>query len=160
MKGGRLSKHVMVTVGAPTTVTVGGFVLDENSQPVADARVAIIGAGNLTHTFTDSDGSYLIVGLQSGLVTNVAYRYGYETTPNNFDNPARIFDANGNSFDHLATSFPKVSVQAFGSADESRGSVDAKFQFQRQGGDISSELAVFFQVGRPAIVLSSQPGTE
>ncbi|MBI1841235.1 MAG: PKD domain-containing protein [Verrucomicrobia bacterium] len=152
MKGGKLSRHVLVTVGSPTTVTVGGSVRDENGQPVPNARVAVLGAGNNQYTFTDTDGTYTLVGLQSGVVTNVAFRYGYETVPNNFVNPSPVFDASGPSYDHLAVSLPMVSVQSFGSADESRGSPDAKFRFHRQGGDLASDLAVYFAVGGTATV--------
>lgn len=146
MKGGKLSRHVLVTVGSPSTVTVGGVVKDENGDPLEGVRVAVVGGTEDRIALTDTDGSFTLVGVDGGFRNNIAFRYGYETQPKNFQNPAPIFEGGGLSLEYLAASYPLVSVQALGTADESRPAGDAKFRFTRKGGDLFSALPIYFQL--------------
>lgn len=146
MKGGKISRHVLVTVGSPSTVTVGGVVRDENGDPVEGARVAVVGGAEDRIALTDTDGTFTLVGVNGGFRENIAFHYGYETQPKNFQNPAPIFEGGGFALEYLAASYPLVSVQALGAADESRPTGDAKFRFTRKGGDLLSDLPVYFQL--------------
>ncbi|MBM3845186.1 MAG: PKD domain-containing protein, partial [Verrucomicrobia bacterium] len=144
MKGGKRSQHRVITVGAPSTVVLQGVVRDENGAPLSDAIVAVIG-GNQLVTLSDSEGRYSLAGPNNSLVTNVAYKHGFETSPANFDNPAPVINGDGPSMDHVAVALPLVSVQATGATmDEGLGSLGSSFRFNRRGGEISNSLVVHY----------------
>jgi uncharacterized repeat protein (TIGR01451 family)/uncharacterized delta-60 repeat protein len=132
MKGGKASAHLLVSIGTNSVVHVTGTVVDQDGTPVADVRVAAIGTGSQP-AFTDTQGRYIIAGLTNGgAVTNVAYKYGYETTPLTFANPAPVGDNDGGGFDHIAVALPTVSVTPVAGASE-QGLRPGSFRFTRTG---------------------------
>jgi uncharacterized repeat protein (TIGR02543 family) len=97
MKGGETSQSVVVRVGSPSTFRIHGLVTDSNG-PVQGARIYV---SNSKLTYTDSDGSYSLVGLSSGSYTVNASLYPHTFVPVGFSNPVRVgpdaFDINFSS---------------------------------------------------------------
>ncbi len=98
MKGGTASDSVVVRVGSPTTVRLAGRVLHDG-QPVEGVRVSV---SNTKLTFTDSDGTYLLVGLAKGTYTVTAAAEGLLFTKNGFTNPLNL-TANRTGIDFTAS---------------------------------------------------------
>lgn len=65
MRGGTARDTVIVRVGSPGTFRISGRVLDQNSQPVRGIKVS----AGAKFAYTDSDGTYTIVGLAAGSYT-------------------------------------------------------------------------------------------
>lgn len=157
MKGGVVSRHVVVTVGSPATFRMSGRVLDPDGNPVAGVRVhngrdypddtTPAGQGYL-YAFTDSEGYYTITGLAPGSYENRAFIYGYRTEPA-FLNPQQLTVADATDLDHVATPLPRVSVSRRENAPES-GATPGGFILKREG-DLSQDLKISFQVGGSAI---------
>jgi len=88
MKGGLISKHLVVRVGDPTTFAMSGRVVDDLGQPVRGVRVHNgFSGGAYRNAYTDSDGLYTMTGIVSGLYTNRAFLYGYNTARWTFPTP-------------------------------------------------------------------------
>ncbi len=62
MKGGTYRRTVVVRVGSPATFRISGRVLDQQNRPLGGMRVTSSGKT----VYTDSDGSYTVVGLSAG----------------------------------------------------------------------------------------------
>ena len=86
MKGGVASDSVIVRIGSPTTYRISGQVTG-NSGPAQGVRVYVSSA---RMTYTDSDGTYNLVGLPAGSYTLAASLYGYSFTNFNFVNPVSV----------------------------------------------------------------------
>jgi hypothetical protein len=65
MRGGTARDTVIVRIGSPNVFRISGRVVDQNSQPVRGIKVS---AGS-KFAYTDSDGTYTIVGLAAGNYT-------------------------------------------------------------------------------------------
>lgn len=85
MKGGVGSQSLVVTIGAPTTYRISGQVLTTNG-PLQGVRVFVSTA---RMSYTDSDGTYDIVGLPAGSYTVAASLENYNFTTN-FSNPVSV----------------------------------------------------------------------
>ncbi len=76
MKGGEARSSMTITVGAPTTASVSGMVLDEFGNPLAGVQVhnGLNTTGNAGYrgTYSASDGSYTITNLNAGSYTLAA----------------------------------------------------------------------------------------
>jgi len=83
MKGGQASDSVIVRIGSPTTYRISGQVFGDSGL-IEGARVYVSAT---RMTYTDSDGTYNIVGLPAGSYTVNASLYGYTFTNANFTNP-------------------------------------------------------------------------
>ncbi|HMC28389.1 MAG TPA: PKD domain-containing protein, partial [Verrucomicrobiae bacterium] len=89
LKGGEAGSSVIVRIGNPATYRVSGRVtLDGN--PVEGVRVQNgLSRDDYRGAWTDSDGSYTIVGLSPGTYQVEAAKYGYVLAPS-FANPISI----------------------------------------------------------------------
>jgi hypothetical protein len=86
MKGGTASDSVLISVGSPTTYRISGTVTAAGA-PVPGARVYV---SSTRMAYTDSDGTYSIVGLPaSSYVVNVSLN-SYTFTPSGFSNPVNV----------------------------------------------------------------------
>src|SRR5205814_1223077 len=95
MKGGLGSASVVVQVGSPTTYRISGRVTAEGN-PLVNVRVYV---SSSKMTYTDSDGTYNLVGLAAGNYTVNASLYGYALSPTGFANPVSVGpNATGISF--------------------------------------------------------------
>lgn len=65
MKGGTATDSILVTYGSPTTYRIAGAVT-QAGVPVAGARVSV---SSTRIAYTDSDGTYALVGLPAGSYT-------------------------------------------------------------------------------------------
>lgn len=74
MKGGVASDSVIVRIGSPITYRISGQVKDNNT-PVEGVRVY---ASSTLMTYTDSDGTYNLVGVPGGTYTVNAQLDGYD----------------------------------------------------------------------------------
>lgn len=86
MKGGTASDSVVVKVGAPTTRLITGRVLNDG-KPLAGVYVS---ASSTKGGYTDTDGSYSIVGVTSGTYTLDAKLNGFEFVHPGFANPLSV----------------------------------------------------------------------
>ncbi|MCH8475889.1 MAG: MBG domain-containing protein, partial [Opitutales bacterium] len=98
MKGGIASETAVITVGEPTNNReIWGRVL-LSGKPLANARVHI---GTNHQVWTDSDGSYRLVGLAPGTHTVSAQFDGVELT-RDFSNPVDVSAGNAYGMDFTA----------------------------------------------------------
>jgi hypothetical protein len=86
MKGGTASDSVIIRAGSPSTYRISGKILD-NNVPVEGVRVYVSGT---KMTYTDSDGSYALVGLTPGSYTVNAQLDGYTFYHPGFSNPIGV----------------------------------------------------------------------
>ncbi len=97
MKGGVASDSIVVRVGSPTTFRISGRVLT-NNIPVEGVRVYVSAART---TYTDSDGTYNLVGLSAGSFTVSAqldgYTFSYPTYASAISVGPNVTDANFNA---------------------------------------------------------------
>ena len=84
MKGGVGSQSLVVTIGSPTTFRISGQVQTTNG-PLQGVRVYV----STRMSYTDSDGSYDIVGLPPGTYSVAASLENY-TFLTNFSNPVSV----------------------------------------------------------------------
>lgn len=86
LKGGSVTKSMVVTIGSPTTYRISGTVT-KAGQPLAGVRVSV---GTTTQTFTDSDGLYTLTGLAAGSYTVSASLFDHTLTRAGFSNPVAV----------------------------------------------------------------------
>ncbi|MCC5789699.1 MAG: carboxypeptidase regulatory-like domain-containing protein [Opitutales bacterium] len=99
MKGGIASETAVITVGEPSNNReIWGRVL-QAGQPLANARVHI---GTNHQVWTDTDGSYRLVGLSPGTHTVSAMYDGVEMTAD-FSNPVDVSEGNAYGMDFDAS---------------------------------------------------------
>lgn len=156
MKGGISSRHVVITVGSPTTYRISGRVLDTLGQPVQNARVA---NGALTEAtaynyntnyqwaYTDANGEYTFVNLEAGSYPVSAFIEGYITKPLNFTPPITLIDRDAIDVDFLATPRPIVTVQTVSDAVAPTNA--GSFKLTRTG-DTNTALQAVFLLGGSA----------
>lgn len=152
MKGGVRSSHVLITADGVNTTRVSGRVVDLNRNPIANVRVAALGASDAVG-FTDSDGRYTIAGIPSGTVTNVAHLYGWTIVPDNFHNPSPLTDGAAAELNYVALTRPTISVEPVRDADLG-GNPLGGFRFKRTG-LISEPLTISYRLDGDA-----QPGID
>ncbi|MDB6035881.1 MAG: Calx-beta domain protein, partial [Verrucomicrobiales bacterium] len=166
MKGGVVSRYVVVTVGTPDTFTISGRVLDSEGIPVRGVRVHNGGTlppytpppepgmpatppatGNATYrySYTDSDGYYTIGNVPAGTFQVGAFVFGYITRPLGFYNPIVVSDANISDLDFIAQNLPVVTVTPGTNATENDTSNPGFLTISRSG-DLSQELKVRFAI--------------
>ena len=179
MKGGVASAHVVVTVGAPTTFTMSGRVLDPNGNPVQGVRVhnsgvkpanpppapdgistnaPITDIGTYRYGYTDSDGYYVIGNVPVGTYTCRAFIYGYRTEPLDFTDPVVINSGNALNLNFVAAPLTRVSLTQTRDAFEPGLTEDDDGLFtitrSRLDEDYSQELKVRFSVSGTALINS------
>lgn len=85
-RGGIGSASVLVRVGTPTTLRIGGRILREG-EPVSNVRVHV---SETQQAFTDSDGRYILAGLSRGNFTVRAQAEGLLFNRVGFVNPINL----------------------------------------------------------------------
>jgi len=80
MKGGLASASVIVRIGSPTTYRISGLVTSAGN-PLVNVRIYVSPS---KMAYTDSDGTYNLVGLASGTYTVNASLYGYSLSTSGF----------------------------------------------------------------------------
>jgi hypothetical protein len=86
MKGGESQASVVITVGAPTTFIISGTVADTGGTGIEGVLVY---TSTTKSTYTNSDGTYNLVGLAAGSYTVTAAKQGFTMTPA-FTNPVVV----------------------------------------------------------------------
>jgi hypothetical protein len=86
MKGKVASDSVVVTVGSPSTFQISGLVTS-GGVPLQGVRMAV---SSTKVAYTDSDGTYTLVGLTAGSYTVSAARENYSFSPFGFSNPVAV----------------------------------------------------------------------
>ena len=100
-KGGVATDSVIITVGTPTNYRISGTVT-LGGQPVLGARVSV---SSSVMTFTDSDGTYNLVGLAAGSYTVSAAKFDHVMTAG-FTNPVTVGpNAAGKDFTATQTTY-------------------------------------------------------
>jgi hypothetical protein len=97
MKGGSASDSLVVRVGSPTTRIITGYVTADG-KPLEGVRVFVSSSQS---AFTDSDGTYKLVGLPNGTYTLNAKLAGYNFIHPGFTNPIQV-RADIANFDFMA----------------------------------------------------------
>jgi uncharacterized delta-60 repeat protein len=180
MKGGVISRHILVTVGSPATYTISGRVLDTEGNPVQGVRVhnsgtkpdtaspyegpplSVIGStdlfpasvGTYRYGFTDIDGYYIIGNNVPDDYVLRAFKFGYSTVPLSFTDPVDVRNGNANEINFTATKIARVRVAQTLDAFELGGEGnDGIFTITREGGDFTQDLPVRFSVSGSAFYL-------
>jgi len=86
MKGGEASDSVIVRVDNPGTYHISGTIT-ANGGPLNNVRVSV---SSMKVTYTDSDGTYTLAGLNPGSYTVSAALDLYEFSPVGFSNPVTV----------------------------------------------------------------------
>jgi hypothetical protein len=86
MRGGTASDSVIVRVGTPSTYRISGKIM-YGTNGAHGVRVYV---STTRMAYTDSDGTYSIVGLPAGSYTVSASLYGYSFTYSGFANPVSV----------------------------------------------------------------------
>jgi uncharacterized repeat protein (TIGR02543 family) len=108
MKGGEASASVVVRIGSPSTFAIRGVVTDSNG-PMHGVRVYVSTA---RVAYTDSDGTYSLVGLPAGSYTVSASLYPHTFAPVGFSNPVQVGpDAAGVNFSSSTVLPPTITAQ-------------------------------------------------
>ena len=109
MKGGLASDSVLVRVGSPTTYRISGSV-SSGGKPLVNVRVYV---SPTSMSYSDSDGSYNLVGLAAGSWNVSASLYGYSFSPSGLTNPVVLGPnaTNVNFLAALAITNPPVITQ-------------------------------------------------
>jgi hypothetical protein len=160
LRGGLGVRHVVVTVGHPSTFRISGHVRDESGRPMPGFRVhngrtfRNANEGHHVSTFTDSDGAYTLTNLKAGIYTNGAFNFGYSTT--RLENaPVEIIDQSVSGSDFVARAIPAVTVAPSASSIV-EGQENTAFIFTRSG-PTNNPLTVSFSAGGTAHPRSDYP---
>jgi hypothetical protein len=90
MKGGTASDSVVVSVGPVSTFRITGEVtLDGAALEGVHVHNGLLGSAN-RGSYTDSDGTYVIAGVEAGEHTFFAAKPGYSLAPSGFSNPVAV----------------------------------------------------------------------
>jgi uncharacterized delta-60 repeat protein len=175
LKGGVASRHLVVTVGSPTTHTISGRVLDADGIPVQGVRVhnsgvkpanpppieggatnlVIADVGTYRYGYTDTDGYYVIGNIPPGSYQARAFIFGCSTMPLNFNDPVNLNNGDANDVNFTATRIARVRVaQTLHAFELGGGGNDGVFTVSREGGDFTQDLPVRFRVSGSAAYLS------
>lgn len=110
MKGGEVSKLMLITVGSPTTFTAAGRVLDGGSNPVREVRIQNGSTGTgFRGAWTDSNGDFIVTNLATGSVTLTPVLGGFTFSP---ANAVLTLGPNATGVDFTATESVRVTVEA------------------------------------------------
>ena len=115
MKGGTARRTVIVRVGDPATFRIGGRVLDGQNRPLGGIYVS---SDTGRSAFTDSDGTYTLVGLAAGghnLAAREPVAGAFSFTHPFFSNPVAVGPNQVDMDFIIGTSAPPVTLVAAGS---------------------------------------------
>lgn len=160
MRGGKTTKHLVITVGSPGSMRISGFVVDSLGNPVRDARVSNGSYGQLSDdpvdgygddyqaTYTDSDGAFTLVNLTNRSYAVGAFLEGYVTTPLNFDREITLVDKNAEGIRFQAVPRTVVTAKKLSDAVVS-SATPGVFELTRTG-DTNTALQAYFLLGGSA----------
>jgi len=176
MKGGIASKALIVVIGSPTTFRISGQVADAGA-PVQGARVYV---STTRMAWTESDGTYTIVGLPAGSYTVNASLENYSFAAAGFTNPVSV-GPNKSNIDFLATfttnSPPNITTQPSSQTVNpganvtftvvATGSTPLSYQWRFNGANISGATGSSYtrsnvqttNAGNYSVVVSNVAGT-
>lgn len=157
LKGGVISRHLVVRVGGVQGYRIAGRVLDDDGEPVSGAWVsngrlagaAYAYADDYQWTYTDSDGRYTLVNLAAGAYPVTAYLAGHTVRPVSFVEAITLVDQDAGGVDFLASRLPVVTVETAADADPALGREGA-FRLARTGETNTALRAVFWLGGTAA----------
>jgi hypothetical protein len=118
MKGKRVTRAVLITVGSPTTFTVSGNITGPDAQPLEGVYVANYApssttshpnSGTFRGTWTDSDGNYTLTGLTAGSFSITPTLYPNVFTPDGFANPVTLGPGT-NGIDFTSALLPVITL--------------------------------------------------
>ena len=129
MKGGTASASVIVTVGSPGTFRIAGKIT-LGGLPLKDVRVhnGLTGT-SYREAYTDSDGTYTLVGLSAATYSVGTELYGYTFTP---ATTSIAVGPNASGVNFTASALAAVSI-AVQDADCSEGANTGAFRITRTG---------------------------
>lgn len=156
LKGHMVCYHQVVRVGRPAdSYRISGRVLDDRGVPVVGVRVANGALTNATElatdfqaTFTDSDGAFTLINQAPGDKEVTAYKAGYRTSPQNFNQFVTVDDQPVTDLAFLALPQPRVSVRTAQPADLTKGAPGI-LTFSRTG-DTNTALRALYVLGGAA----------
>ncbi|MBE7500984.1 MAG: PKD domain-containing protein [Verrucomicrobiales bacterium] len=156
MKGGKVSRHMVVRVGTPTnSFRISGVVVDDKGEPLADVRVANGAITNNTEldvdfqsTFTDSDGRFTLINQTPGDKEVTAFLHGYVTTAQNFNQIVTVDQQHVEGLEFLALAQRRVTVEVLQHANLG-AKTPGTFRFTRTG-DTNTDLRVVYALGGTA----------
>lgn len=140
LKGKTTSSGLLIRVGSSTKFIASGRVLGPDSAPLAGVVIANGQTGpNWRGSISDSDGNFVVPGLDAGDVTLNAALAGYSFTPG-FVNPLPI-NADRQGLLFTATASTTLTLMAVDAAAAESPSDTARFRLTRTG-STSSALSV------------------
>jgi hypothetical protein len=129
MKGGSVTKSLLVTVGTPTTFYVEGTVT-AGGNPMGNVRISRT-TGHLT--YTDSDGVYRLTAIANGTSANLAALLGGYSFTAGFANPVTV-SANQTGLNWTAgENLPRVSMEIVDGTAAETGTETATLRLTRTG---------------------------
>lgn len=133
MKGGKTTKHIVITVGSPSSYLIQGRVIDSNGIGVSNVRVhnGLTGAA-LRSTYTDINGYYTLGYALNGSYSLQGVKYSHTIT-SNFTNPVSISGGDVANLNFNATEKPKVSLTTDNIIALENGSLAGRFTISRTG---------------------------
>lgn len=150
MKGGAVSKTLLITVGSPGTFTLSGTITN-GGVPVSDVLVS----NGLTlaaqrWAYTDSDGTFTLTNLAAGSVTVSALKAGYTFASSGLANPVTV-GPNQVGMDFSATPSTYVSVTALDPTASEAGGNTGSFRITRTG-STAAALTVYTEITGSATI--------
>ena len=151
MKGGVASVNQVVTVGASSGFRITGRVTDTNGIPLEGVRVdnAPTNSADYIGGYTDSDGTYVIVGL-AGELSLYAFKPGFTFTNLSWENPLTVTN-NFANIDFVALPLPAVSLSVSTNTIAENNAAQQFFTLTRTG-DTTNELPVILNLSGSATV--------
>jgi alpha-tubulin suppressor-like RCC1 family protein len=142
MKGMRVTKSLLITVGTPSTFTVSGNITGPGTLPLEGAYVANFAPSNNTShgssgsfrgTWTDSDGNYTLTRLAAGSFSITPNLYPFTFTPSGFSNPVAV-GPNATDRNFTSASLPTVTI-SYPDSEAAEGAVanPATIRLTREG---------------------------
>lgn len=151
MKGGEVSKLMLITVGAPTTFTATGRVLDGGVSPLREVRIQNGSSGaSFRGAWTDSNGDFIVTNLATGSVTLTPVLGGYSFTPANV---AISVGPNATVPDFTAAQTVRLSIEATDADAAETGGNTSTLRLTRTG-STTAALTVYADLQGDATLTS------
>ena len=133
MKGGIVSRFIVVSIGSPATFRLSGRVITEGGLPVEGVRVHN-GNSSIFYrgAYTDSDGRYALANVRAGSIRISTVKYGYTLRSTGWSNPVRV-GPDATNLDFLAVPDPAISLAATTARTTEAGLVPGRVTIARRG---------------------------
>jgi hypothetical protein len=131
MKGGEVSRLILITVGTPTTFTAVGRVVDGLGNPMSEVRVDNGATGtSFRGAWTDSNGDFAVTQLAGGSVTLTPVMGGFGFAP---ANRAVTVGPSATGVNFTGSEGVRLSLEAVDGAAAETGSNTGMFRLTRTG---------------------------